>query len=289
MDEFVNSSLERMANGEDSEEDSEAEEEKGEGEEDQETESEEEGDAVLDVRKAVAKKRGRSEMESKEECTVYVEGLPYETTEDEVRAHFASCGEVVDVRVPRYHDSGRARGYAHVDYADASSAQAALGLNKSKVGSRFVTVALANERRGVVAPSGPRPEGCKTVYARNVPYDATESEVKAAFEAAVGKVADVRLARWEHTQNQKGFCYVTFIKEAAADAAVRTEIKVKGRLLECDWDEKGRPKKSFKASTGELWAKTKQAKVVLGDSNKSRRKRGPTLDGGSLEKKQRKE
>jgi RNA recognition motif-containing protein len=45
---------------------------------------------------------------------VYIEGIPYTATEADVSGFFADCGRVVAVRMPRYQDSGRPRGYAHV-------------------------------------------------------------------------------------------------------------------------------------------------------------------------------
>jgi nucleolin len=45
---------------------------------------------------------------------VYVEGIPYSATEATLSAFFSDCGTVVDVRMPKYQDSGRPRGYAHV-------------------------------------------------------------------------------------------------------------------------------------------------------------------------------
>ena len=75
--------------------------------------------------------------------------------------------------------------------------------------------------------------------------------------------ADVRLATWHHTQRQKGFGYVTFVKEAAAEAAVRGqgEVQVRGRAVDADYDAPGGgPKASFRAATGQPWAKTKAGK-----------------------------
>jgi RNA recognition motif-containing protein len=39
------------------------------------------------------------------------------------------CGKVLEVRMPRYHDSGRPRGYAHLDFKKAVGLEKAMGLN----------------------------------------------------------------------------------------------------------------------------------------------------------------
>lgn len=41
------------------------------------------------------------------------------------------CGKVLEVRMPRYQDSGRPRGYAHLDFKKAESLEKAIGLNGS--------------------------------------------------------------------------------------------------------------------------------------------------------------
>lgn len=37
--------------------------------------------------------------------TIYIEGLPFTSNEDEVRQLFSSCGKIVQVRLPKWHDS----------------------------------------------------------------------------------------------------------------------------------------------------------------------------------------
>lgn len=44
------------------------------------------------------------------ERTIYIEGLPFTSTEDDVKEFFKSCGSIISVRLPRWHDSGRLRG-----------------------------------------------------------------------------------------------------------------------------------------------------------------------------------
>ena len=194
--------------------------------------------------------------------TVYCEGLAYECSEEEVRGFFEACGPVVSLRLPRYQDSGRLRGYAHVELGTAAAAAAAVARSGAVLRGRYVAVARARPRgagaAARAAPPRPRPEGCRTVFARNLPYDAGEDAVRRAF-ARYGAVADVRLAVWNHTQRRKGFGYVQFVKEAAAEAAVRGQpaVEVDGRAVACDYDDRGAPRGSYRAGAGVPWAKTK--------------------------------
>jgi hypothetical protein len=109
--------------------------------------------------------------------------------------------------------------------------------------------------------------GCSTVFVKNLPYDVSEEDVKAAFsvcgkvrtsglylghacEAAgpssacnggpsmvssfygVWQIRSVRLAIWNHTKALKGFGYVDFVKEQSAEIAVKKQgaIQVGGGI-----------------------------------------------------------
>ena len=66
--------------------------------------------------------------------------------------------------------------------------------------------------------------------------------MREAFES-FGAVKNVRLARWHHTGNLKGFGYVTFKSEDAVDAVVKDPkgVSIMGRKLKLDY-ETGKPR-----------------------------------------------
>lgn len=61
--------------------------------------------------------------------TIYIEGLPYELSEDDIKTFFASAGSIKSIRLPKWHDSGRLRGYGHIEFNDVKSATLALELD----------------------------------------------------------------------------------------------------------------------------------------------------------------
>jgi len=220
-----------------------------------------------------AKKRPREETGEDEDArTAYVEGMPYETTEDDLRAFFSGEGaegagaggadNVVAIRMPKYQDTGRCMGYAHVVFGTADAMEASLAKDGAYLGSRFLNVSRANARSsgasGGALPSRGRPAGCSTLFVKNMPYSADEEAVQRAF-SKFGKVASVRVPRWGNTQNSKGFAYVQFLKGEAASAAVAAAaeepMRMEGRALSMDYDT-GAPKASFRGSDGRAWAKT---------------------------------
>lgn len=84
---------------------------------------------------------------------LYVGNLPYETTETDLQALFATAGAVETVTVMRERETGRARGFAFVEMAtDADALNAISTLNESSFGGRNLAV---NEAR----PQAPRTGG----------------------------------------------------------------------------------------------------------------------------------
>jgi len=90
-------------------------------------------------------------MEESMNEKLYVGGLPYSTTEDQLQEVFAAHGTVVSARVITDKFTGRSRGFGFVEMASGDEAQAAIdALHDSELGGRKLTVSEARpqERRG---------------------------------------------------------------------------------------------------------------------------------------------
>lgn len=62
---------------------------------------------------------------------VFVSGIPYSCTEDDLKAFFKEEAEhITEIKMPKFQDSGRCIGYAHVMINSKDAFQAALGKNK---------------------------------------------------------------------------------------------------------------------------------------------------------------
>ena len=61
-----------------------------------------------------------------EEKKLFVGGLPWRMTNDELRDMFAEVGEVTDAFIPRDRETGRSRGFGFVEFANQEDAQAAI-------------------------------------------------------------------------------------------------------------------------------------------------------------------
>jgi RNA recognition motif-containing protein len=77
---------------------------------------------------------------------LFVGGLPYRTTGDELRDAFAQAGEVVSASIVTDRETGRSRGFGFVEMED-SSADAAISMwNGKEFGGRMLTVSDARPK-----------------------------------------------------------------------------------------------------------------------------------------------
>jgi len=84
---------------------------------------------------------------------LYVGNLDYATTDTILNDLFAQVGEVVSVNLITDRMTGRSRGFAFVEMAEASAAQKAIDeLNGKTVGERQIKVAEARPQK----PQGQR-------------------------------------------------------------------------------------------------------------------------------------
>jgi cold-inducible RNA-binding protein len=78
---------------------------------------------------------------------LFVGGLPFSTTDDELRELFAAHGTVASATVVRDRETGRSKGFGFVEYENADEGKKAeSALNNSEVGGRTISVAEARPK-----------------------------------------------------------------------------------------------------------------------------------------------
>lgn len=85
---------------------------------------------------------------------IYVGNLPFTTTEDELRALFATHGDVESVALPTDRETGRPRGFGFVQMAATAAATAIGALNGHAMGGRALRVNEAEDRASKGERSG---------------------------------------------------------------------------------------------------------------------------------------
>ena len=72
---------------------------------------------------------------------LYVGGLAYSTTEDELKALFAEQGDVVSAVIIKDRDTGQSKGFGFVEMSELKDGQKAIQeLNGKEVGGRSIVV-----------------------------------------------------------------------------------------------------------------------------------------------------
>jgi len=211
-------------------------------------------------------------MAAADSLTVYVGGISYNATESEVSEYFSQCGEVLSVRMPTFPDSGRSKGIAFVEFAEKSGVDAALGLSDSEFLGRNIKVDVARaktdrndrndrrgggrdrsqerygnnrynkekssggyERRNRSPPSRQPSEPSDSVFVGNLSWNANEADLQDAF-GGCGHIVSVRIPVDRNSGRQKGFGYITFESQDAANKAISLSgTDIAGRSVRVDY------------------------------------------------------
>ena len=79
---------------------------------------------------------------------LFVGGLPFKTTEDELTTMFSEYGKVTSAKIPLDRETNRSRGFGFVEFENDEEGKAAeAGLNGKAIGDQTIQVNKARERR----------------------------------------------------------------------------------------------------------------------------------------------
>jgi RNA recognition motif-containing protein len=103
---------------------------------------------------------------------LFVGGLPYSTTSENLRESFAQFGTIVSATVITDRFSGQSRGFGFVEMSTEAEAQAAIAkMDGQPLGGRRITVNIASpqgERSGASRPADSRLGGARGTARRPV-------------------------------------------------------------------------------------------------------------------------
>ena len=214
------------------------------------------------------KNKKSKEQKSKEPCNgIFINGIPYETTEEELKELFSPFGEIEQIKLPKYQDSGRNIGYCHIYYTSVDSANKALELDNYTLGKRYLKVSLANKSSNELNKTqkiNPNdvPVNCLTAFIRNLPYESTEKEIGDKFRSC-GKIKGIRMVYNSKNKKFKGFCYIDFKEHNGLLKALELNGKdFQGRKLQVDFEE-SKPKKGYKYNYQNMEAKYNREEINL--------------------------
>ncbi|OAD04958.1 hypothetical protein MUCCIDRAFT_122285, partial [Mucor lusitanicus CBS 277.49] len=167
---------------------------------------------------------------------VWVGQLSYEATSDDVREHFKSCGEITDVRLRLDPQTGRSRGFAHIDFTEEAGKTAAMELDGTEFMGRTIKVDNATPATPRVKDNNFGPK-TNTVFMANLSHSLNEDDIRAAFEKFGTIIGDIRLPFNRETGKIRGIAYVEFETDGQAEAAVKgmNGVSIEGRPIRTDF------------------------------------------------------
>jgi nucleolin len=174
-----------------------------------------------------------------------VSGIPYNCQEEDLRNFFAS-ESITEIKLPKYQDTGRCRGYAHLVFDSQEEYEKALQKNHESIGERYLDIKPAKGEKVIDSSTVSIPVGCKVLFVKNLPYEIEEEEIKTEFSSC-GIVTDVRMVFNSSTKLFKGFAYIDFRDLGSVKKAIHKYHgkKFRGRALQLDAVTTGQ-KKGFK-------------------------------------------
>jgi nucleolin len=84
--------------------------------------------------------------------TVFVGNLPWSVTDESMTAWFSEIGEVVAVRIAEDYETGKRKGFGHVEFATPEAAAKAVEFNGEELEGRALRIDLSAPRPRMLLP-----------------------------------------------------------------------------------------------------------------------------------------
>lgn len=154
-------------------------------------------------------------LERKKCSDLIVLGLPYKTTEDEVREYFEQFGEVLVAQVKKDARTNRSKGFGFIRFADYDSQVTALS-QKHNIDGRWCDVKIPNSRSDTANPVD------RKIFVGRINESVTVDDLREHF-VQFGDVIDVFIPK-----PFRGFGFVTFSEPEIAASLCGEDYIVKG-------------------------------------------------------------
>ncbi|KAK8502120.1 hypothetical protein V6N11_084428 [Hibiscus sabdariffa] len=157
---------------------------------------------------------------------VYVGGIPYRYTEDDIRYYFESCGTVTDIDCMKFPDTGKFRGIAIVSFETEAAAKEALALDRADMGGMQLTIQpYKSTRAHKVTGFAPKMvEGYNRIYVGNLSWDITEDDLKKFFSDC--NVSSIRFGTNKETGEFRGYAHVDFSDSVSVAMALKLDQEI---------------------------------------------------------------
>ncbi|KAK8926217.1 hypothetical protein KSP39_PZI019018 [Platanthera zijinensis] len=157
---------------------------------------------------------------------VYVGGIPYYSSEDDIRDFFQDCGTITEMDCMTFPETGKFRGIAILSFKTEGAAQRALAMDGADMGGFYLKIqpykASRTQRSSDFAPE--IIDGYNRVYVGNLSWDITEEALKQFFSDC--RISSVRFGTDKETGDFKGYAHIDFSDSVSLAIALKLDQRV---------------------------------------------------------------
>lgn len=176
----------------------------------------------------------------RERYTVFVGNLPFDTTNQQIKALFEQYGTVDLIALPKKKDTDQPRGFAFVDMSSSEELEAAIaGVDGFMLGNRKLRAMKSTPQEEREKPTENKrkredsqgSDNSRKIYVGNIKFDTTKDDLIGLFEQ-YGSVSEVYIPFNSQTGQGRGFAFVSMTEEDTEKAIEATNGMVfQGRTL----------------------------------------------------------
>jgi len=159
---------------------------------------------------------------------MFIGGLSWQTTPENVREYFSKYGEVAEVMVMKDPATRRSRGFGFITFTKPSSVQEVLAISNHTIDGKLVEPKVAVPRK-----SNPKlVMRTKKIFVGGLSATTSLEDIKAYFEQ-FSRVKESMLAYDKVTNRHRGFGFVTFDNEEVVDKICEIHFhEINGKMVE---------------------------------------------------------
>nr|XP_043616746.1 phragmoplastin interacting protein 1 [Erigeron canadensis] len=157
---------------------------------------------------------------------IYVGGIPYYSTVDDIRSFFEGCGSITEIDCLKFPETGKFNGIAMISFRTDAAAKRALTLDGSDMGGLLLKVQpyKANREKKVSDFAPAMLDGYNRIYVGNLSWDMTEDDLKKFFSDC--SISSIRLGKDKETGEFRGFAHVDFSDSLSLTMALKLDQKL---------------------------------------------------------------
>lgn len=167
-------------------------------------------------------------MEEDERGKLFVGGLSWETTQENLSRYFHRFGEIIDCVVMKNNETGRSRGFGFVTFADPANVNHVLQSGPHSLDGRTIDPKPCNPR----TLQKPKKGGGYKVFLGGLPSNVTETDLRQYF-GRYGKVTEVVIMYDQEKKKSRGFGFLSFEEESSVECVTNERyINLNGKQVE---------------------------------------------------------